>query len=357
MYNLFSVDISENALLEALKEETFNILLRDHSRKQHAGKKGTIPDAECDRYHIIWATPDYEKLGKGFREKDMIMAPNILGKKHIIVPRSVKDAATQRLRTQDKAEVFTPSWVCNMQNNLVDEAWFGRKDVFNTVSEDGKSWTATKEKITFPEGKTWVDYISEPRLEITCGEAPYLVSRYDTTSGDAIPIDQRIGLFDRKMRVIHENCGDDYQTWVDATRKALQSCYGFEWHGDNLLLARENMIVSAIEYYQQHFNTNELPPLYPNSKRDPMNSFAYIISWNLWQMDGLKCVIPMSCHEEVTTDLFGGETRIECQGCKEGGYLKHNGIPCYIRNWPKMGDHGTGKIELFTKSLPQPKTK
>ena len=109
MYNLFSVDISENALLEALKEETFNILLRDHSRKQHAGKKGTIPDAECDRYHIIWATPDYEKLGKGFREKDMIMAPNILGNKHIIVPRSVKDAATHRLRTQDKAEVFTPS--------------------------------------------------------------------------------------------------------------------------------------------------------------------------------------------------------------------------------------------------------
>ena len=24
-----------------------------------------------------------------------------------------------------KAEVFTPSWVCNCQNNLVDDAWFG----------------------------------------------------------------------------------------------------------------------------------------------------------------------------------------------------------------------------------------
>lgn len=357
MYNLFSVDISEDALLDALKEETFNILLRDHSRKQHAGKKGLISEEECDRYHIIWATNDYAELGAGFREKDMIVAENILGNKHIIVPRSVKDPTIQRLRTQDKAEVFTPSWVCNMQNNLIDEAWFGRKDVFNTVSEDGKYWTSTKEKIVFPKGKTWVDYISEPRMEITCGEAPYLVSRYDTTTGDAIPIEQRIGIFDRKMRVVHENCGKDYKLWTDAARKALQSCYGYEWQGDNLLLARENMIVSAIEYYQQHFETKELPPLYPNSTRDPMNSFAYIISWNLWQMDGLKCVIPMSCHDEVITDLFGGETHIECPGCKEGGYMKHNGIPCYIREWPEMGNHGTGKIELFTASLNQNKTR
>lgn len=28
---------------------------------------------------------------------------------------------------RDKAEVFTPSWVCNAQNNLVDNQWFGKK--------------------------------------------------------------------------------------------------------------------------------------------------------------------------------------------------------------------------------------
>jgi hypothetical protein len=29
------------------------------------------------------------------------------------------------------AEVFTPSWICNAQNNLIDNTWFGRDNVFN----------------------------------------------------------------------------------------------------------------------------------------------------------------------------------------------------------------------------------
>ena len=41
------------------------------------------------------------------------------------------------------------------------------------------------------------------RMEITCGEAPYLVSRYDTTTGEPIPIGRRIGLLDRKLCVIN----------------------------------------------------------------------------------------------------------------------------------------------------------
>ena len=94
--------------------------------------------------------------------------------------------------------MFTPSWVCNKQNNLVDNAWFGAENVFNTEYE--KHWTATENKITFPtpDGKTWEDYVRDVRLEITCGEAPYLVSRYDTVTGDTIELAQRIGLLDRK---------------------------------------------------------------------------------------------------------------------------------------------------------------
>ncbi len=38
-----------------------------------------------------------------------------------------------------------------------------------------------------------------------------------------------------------------------------------------------------------------------------INHIAYIISWNVWQMDGLKGVIPNSCGERVRMEpsLFG----------------------------------------------------
>lgn len=55
------------------------------------------------------------------------------------------------------------------------------------------------------EGKTWKDYVKSKRLEVACGEAPYLVSRYDATTACPIPISHRVGILDRKFRVIDEN--------------------------------------------------------------------------------------------------------------------------------------------------------
>lgn len=73
----------------------------------------------------------------------------------------MKEAETQAGRTREKAEVFTPSWVCNKQNNLIDEAWFGKSPVFN--KEENKSWMPVKKRITFPrqKGRYWQDYVTE----------------------------------------------------------------------------------------------------------------------------------------------------------------------------------------------------
>ena len=171
--------------------------------------------------NIFWATSDYENSildehgnfkEEGYRYDDEIKPKHITGRfRRIVMPRVLKDKQAQLDRTKDKAEVFTPSWVCNAQNNLIDENWFGRKDVFNreVTNEDGThSWIPTEGKIQFPEGnkqKTWKKYVVDNCMEITCGEAPYLVSRYDTTTGQPIPISHRIGILDRKMRVINEN--------------------------------------------------------------------------------------------------------------------------------------------------------
>ncbi len=93
----------------------------------------------------------------------------------------------------------------------MDEQWFGRKDVFNIQKE--MSWKATADKIAFPDDRqhTWQKYVDAQRLEISCGEAPYLVSRYDTVTGETIPISQRIGLLDRKLRVVSENTDTEEQ--------------------------------------------------------------------------------------------------------------------------------------------------
>ena len=130
-------------------------------------------------------------------------------------------------------------------------------------------------------------------MEITCGEAPYLASRYDTLTGEIVPLEKRIGLLDRKLRVINErtrNFKDKARAkkrWLELATLAVRSIYGFEWAGDNILLARENLLFTVADYYAAKFDEV--------LDTDNLESFAEIISWNIWQMDGLKAVVPNSC--------------------------------------------------------------
>lgn len=125
--------------------------------------------------NIIWATDTYEDLGYGFTDKEQIDGKLLLQHANIIKPRIQKSQEEQAARTRKKAEVFTPAWLCNLMNNYCDEEWFGRKDVFNIINED-HTWVIIDEPIEFPKRKTWKHYVDSRRLEITCGEAPYLVS-------------------------------------------------------------------------------------------------------------------------------------------------------------------------------------
>lgn len=321
-------DILENKLA-ALSPDLLNTLLKDHTMSENGKQR-----------NILWATNDYESLGNGYECQSPILPELITGDKgNVVMPRILKHRDTQNLRSREMAEVFTPSWICNAQNNLIDEAWFGRKNVFNTeiTTTDGQhSWIVNPDKITFPEGKTWKDYVRENRLEITCGEAPYLVSRYDTTTGHFIPVENRIGLLDRKLRIIGENT-EKTGEWLDAAQEAYKSIYAYEWQGDSLLLAREALLYSFIEYYRYKFNKNP--------QRKSINYIAYIISWNIWQMDGLKGVVPNTCGERTKTEstLFGTiEKKEPCEGCMKNDLFKHNGVYCQIKNW-RAKDKFSGK--------------
>ena len=63
-----------------------------------------------------------------------------------------------------------------------------------------------------------------------------------------------------------------------------------------------------------------------------LKEIANIISWNFFQMDGLKGVIPESCNNQkvVQLDLFGEEVTEKCYGCENNILNKHNGI--YVFN-------------------------
>lgn len=303
------VDVKEENLL-LIDAEILNILLYDHSSKKN----------------IIWATDNYKEYGNRFNFEDEITIDKITGNyRDVIKPRSKKSAEEKNKRIKENAEVFTPSWICNNQNNLVDEAWFERDIVFNKSNKD--SWETVEDKIYFPENKTWQDYINSMRLEISCGEAPYLVSRYDSVTGKTIKIKNRIGLLDRKLRIVSENIEEELE-WIEWSIKAMKSVYGYDWQGDNVLIARENLLYTFIDYYKEKFNKKPSIEL--------VKKIAEIISWNIWQMDGLKFVIPNSCKNEkqVELTLFGDVEHIEeCLGCKKNKNKNHNGIYCKVMNW------------------------
>lgn len=304
-------DIKENNILN-IDPLILSILLNDKTTNKN----------------IIWATDNYKSKGFRYGENDYIEIDLITGKNgNIIKPRIEKDKKEQQARSREKAEVFTPSWVCNVQNNLIDEAWFGRKEVFNKEINNG--WETIENKIMFPDNKKWQDYIEDIRLEVSCGEAPYIVSRYDTVSGKVIKIKDRIGLLDRKLRVIGENV-ETKEEWLKWTEIAFKNVYGYDWQGDNVLIARENLLFTLIDYYKDKFKEEIDKPT--------LLLFAEIISWNIWQMDGLKFVIPNSCKNKTIEQisLFGKVIQgIRCSGCESGNHLKHNGKQCKIMDWKK----------------------
>ena len=272
--------------------------------------------------NIKWCTKDYEYLGIGFGEYDEISAERLIDREHpVIRPRVVKSKDEQRKRVVSKAEVFTPSWICNAQNNLVDAAWFGKK----------VSPFDSRKRIVFPNGKTFFDYVAAPRLEVACGEAPYIASRYDTVTGTPIPVDDRIGLLDRKLRVITENVPPDRtEQWFDMACWAVKSVYAFDWQGDNVFLARENVLFTVLETFHADSCGARL-------SENAMLKLAEIISWNVWQMDGVRNVVPNSCSWQK--DMLGNP--IPCPACQKNRMTGHIGEKCLIMDWQ------TGKTEKF----------
>lgn len=287
--------------------------------------------------NIIWATDPPEELQTVMYEpvtdRSQITTQQ-LGLTHyeVVLPRMMKQTDTQQQRTRKKGEVFSPAWVCNKMNNALDADWFrglgAEESAGQFTVELPQGWQTVETPVQFPvcKGRTpaWVQYVQSRRLEVTCGEAPFLASRYDAATGEMIPVARRIGILDRKLRVVSENAATEDE-WRKYATHAVQSTYGYEYQGDNLLLARVNLLLTYAEHLQARWQRKPT--------EEELQAIAKIISWNLWQMDGLHLSVPggKPQPEAEQLDLFSMLGAAEEQSPT---------VSCKVKNWRK-GSHGT----------------
>ena len=290
-------DILEQSIFEK-SPELLDLMLVD--RTKSTAKK---------THNIIWANDNYEHLGKGFEPTSEIMVAMIVGENSkLIQPRALKQKDVQKKRTKQHAEVFTPSWIV--------------KKMIDGVEVESPEMT-----------KDFDEFIDTTWLEITCGEAPFIANRYEMETGEMIDLPARTGFLDRKLQRINAEV-DDKEKWYDNVIRAFKASYGFEWSGDSIILARENLVFTFVDYYAEKWGSE--PALSETME------IAEIVSYNIFQMDGLKQIIPLSEKEVVHTekiekiDIFGNVTVEESKHkqVKQGTRVK-------VMNWK------TGKMEFF----------
>lgn len=226
------------------------------------------------RGNIMWATDAYDHAGQEHEKNREITVRSITGNNSdMIKTRARREMEHRQNRVKSHGEVSTPLWLCRRMNRDMEKAIDSTAD--------------------------WKTYVGRKCLEITCGEAPFLVSRYDIETGEMIRIGDRIGILDKKISMVNENTYDRDE-WISWVTRAFESTYGYEFQGDNLIIARVNLLMTFEEYYEDRWN--EKPSIKEYEK------IINIITWNLWQMDGLTGTIPYYETEDFQqismSDLF-----------------------------------------------------
>lgn len=266
--------------------------------------------------NILWAGSDRQDLGEGWGPDDQITLARAVSEEGAVMPRVDKEAELQASRVRARAEVFTPSWLCARMNDGIDGTCFHRAGAFGR-SDNGK-WVPNPDPVDFSgsDAGDWQGYVDQPRLEIACGEAPFLCSPRDAADGRDIPVAERAGFLDRKLRAVSENAADETE-WDEWALRALQASYGYEYQGDSLLVARVNAL-ETVDAHRRNYWGEGL------GARQALRA-ATIIAWNLWQMDGLSNTPPSSAGtpEIEPLDLFD----------LAGISTEAKAMPCRVMDW------------------------
>ena len=123
---------------------------------------------------------------------------------------------------------------------------------------------------------------------------------------------------------------DNEADWLKWARRAFESTYGYEYQGDNLLVARINLLMTFVDYMQERW------------KREPtateLNKIANVICWNIWQMDELKGTIP---NKELSTPANYEQLSLFISGFEQDALLdevtkQNKKYECKIHDWRAM---------------------
>ena len=291
------------------------INIQDDILRLHAmGLLSRLLADKATKGSILWATDAYARLGEWYSPGNEIRPQRITGDNSDLIKTRARRAMEQRTeRTRQHAEVFTPLWVVKKMNDFADVQWFGHKDGIYKYTDDGR--------IYFSKQKHWKLYVDAKRMEITCGEAPFLATRYDVETGEAIPVEDRIGLLDRKLRVVSENARY-IDEWKERTFRAVQSIYGYELQGDNLLIARVNILCTVEEHMIQRWKQKP--------EKTWLEKLCNVIAWNLWQMDGINGCVPVPpTPTEKQLSLFPPLQ----EQANLFGETEHSEISCRLFDW------------------------
>ena len=258
----------------------------DLMKLQQLGVLDTLFVDKTTKKHILWGTNAYRAYGERYAQDSEIFVTLVLFNSFDVIKTRARKAVEQQVdRTKLHGEVATPLWVCNKMIDAIDCDWFGIEKLPNDAWQHIDTlFQSTK--------KSWMKYVDNKRLEITCGEAPYLIQRYDGTNGNMIPVEERTGILDRKLHAVSAYAATQ-EKWIHWATRALEATFGYEYQGDNLLIARVNVIKTIIEFYTHKWN--EIPDV------RILKRLANKVTWNLWQMDGLTDTIP--CHRNFIEEI------------------------------------------------------
>lgn len=278
--------------------------IQDDILKLHAlGLLDRLLADKTTKRHIMWATDAYGELGPRYERNEEILPELITGlNASVIKTRARKELEQQSSRTRQRGEVFTPFFICQKMCDHAHEALRGKDD--------------------------WKKYVDSRVLEITSGEAPFLASRYNVETGEIIPVPERIGLLDRKLRMVSENAQTE-EEWLHWAFRAFHATYAYEFQGDNLLISRVNLLLTFEEHLWERWRRKPMPQEYLR--------LVNVVAWNVWQMDGLTKTVPYATAEEMfqQIDLFD----LLGEGLEKTGENKQPF--CVVYNWL-----GGGSVEF-----------
>lgn len=272
---------------------------------------------------LVFATSMYKIHGELYKEDGYITPKLISGKmKNLIKPKINKKPSDI-----DRVKLIFDSWRFNVDNDKHNFKF----DCNNVFGDELGSCLNVED---------WKNSISKKILIMECEEATCLVTRYNLETKEVIEPFKRRGILDKRLNLINQNINDEKE-WYDMVLVAYKSIYGFDYRGDNVLLARENLLHDFVDNYRYKF--------YKDPSEEQLIEVAKIVSWNIWQMDALKFVIPFSCinirKEDFQLSIFEDEnealTGNWCMGCRFDDFKKHNGTYCKIKDWD------SGKIIKF----------